>query len=546
MATTESSLSPEAIQHHFRAKELLECKELGVQYNATNRGGKVGEYCPPIWDGILCWNATRAGETVVRACPWFFFGFDPRKNASKKCLSNGVWFRAKESEYESWTNFSQCSSSPPTLVLSVDKSVNESFIEPYLPTLRTISEVGYSISLISLLIAFTILISIKKLRCPRNVLHMHLFASFIMRAFMSLLKDSVFVLGLATETDIMKKGEDIYFNSEQERNWSCRLIVSVWNYFIMANYSWILMEGLYLHNLIFLALFTDSSSIALYVALGWGLPLIFMLPWTICRAYLENDLCWTINKNTIIFLLIQGPLTAIVVVNFFIFINIAKVLFRKLQSSVCEETKTYRRWAKSTLVLIPLFGVHYMILQALQYSKRSTVELIWLFCDRIFTCFNGFFVALLYCFLNGEVKNELAKKWEHFSLRELLKRWHLAGRGSIFSSMRFPRNGRHRRPHGSGCSSASCTVDSYVHSCRDKKRNLAVHTTHAPCKRVVREEALLIEHKDGSRVGGDSSEFKNGLSRTQRGKRWSTSDYDSQKNVIELKRMISLDNIANV
>jgi hypothetical protein len=38
----------------------------------------------------------------------------------------------------------------------------------------------------------------------------------------------------------------------------------------MANYSWILMEGLYLHNLIFLALFSDTSAITLYVVLGWG------------------------------------------------------------------------------------------------------------------------------------------------------------------------------------------------------------------------------------------------------------------------------------
>lgn len=30
------------------------------------------------------------------------------------------------------------------------------------------------------------------------------------------------------------------------------------------------MEGLYLHNLIFLALFSDSSAITLYVILGWG------------------------------------------------------------------------------------------------------------------------------------------------------------------------------------------------------------------------------------------------------------------------------------
>jgi hypothetical protein len=55
-----------------------------------------------------------------------------------------------------------------------------------------------------------------------------------------------------------------------QNNWLCKSVTSVWQYCIMANYSWILMEGLYLHNLIFLALFSDTSSITLYVVLGWG------------------------------------------------------------------------------------------------------------------------------------------------------------------------------------------------------------------------------------------------------------------------------------
>lgn len=52
--------------------------------------------------------------------------------------------------------------------------------------------------------------------------------------------------------------------------WECKLVTSLWQYFIVANYTWILMEGLYLHNLIFMAPFSDSSSIMMYILLGWG------------------------------------------------------------------------------------------------------------------------------------------------------------------------------------------------------------------------------------------------------------------------------------
>lgn len=38
----------------------------------------------------------------------------------------------------------------------------------------------------------------------------------------------------------------------------------------MANYSWVTMEGLYLFCLIYMAMFSDHSSITVYVLIGWG------------------------------------------------------------------------------------------------------------------------------------------------------------------------------------------------------------------------------------------------------------------------------------
>lgn len=112
----------------------------------------------------------------------------------------------------------------------------------------------------------------RKLRCPRNILHMHLFASFMTRAFMALLKEVIFVSGIGLASDVLiRNGESYWVDNKVESNWQCKTFTSLWQYFILANYSWILMEGLYLHNLVFNALFTDSnSSIAAYAVLGWG------------------------------------------------------------------------------------------------------------------------------------------------------------------------------------------------------------------------------------------------------------------------------------
>lgn len=63
------------------------------------------------------------------------------------------------------------------------------------------------------------------------------------------------------------------------------------------------------------------------------------------------------------------------------------VLFTKLQSTLnYEQAQRYQKWAKSTLVLVPLFGIHYSVLVVMNFFvKRSElVEVIYLFADQLF------------------------------------------------------------------------------------------------------------------------------------------------------------------
>ncbi|KAG0438891.1 hypothetical protein HPB47_016831 [Ixodes persulcatus] len=192
-------------------------------------------------------------------------------------------------------------------------------------------------------------------------------------------------------------------------NVDCKVFTSFWHYVLMANYCWILMEGLYLHNLVFLAFFTDSSGIIRYVALGWGLPILFLVPWVAVRAMLEDTYCWTTNDTKSYFWIIRGPITASIVVNFVLFINITRVLFVKLFTTQTHQARKYRyrKWFKSTLVLVPLFGAHYAFLLGMSLAAAGDLlELVWLYIDQLFSSFQGFLVATLYCFLNAEVGAE--------------------------------------------------------------------------------------------------------------------------------------------
>ncbi|XP_037076298.1 parathyroid hormone/parathyroid hormone-related peptide receptor-like [Pollicipes pollicipes] len=112
-------------------------------------------------------------------------------------------------------------------------------------------------------------------------------------------------------------------------------------------------------------------------------------------------------------------------VNAVLFVCIVLVLMQKLNASISVETRRYRyrKLARSTLVLIPLFGFHYVLFVGLSafMNVNPIVELIWLFVDQLFASFQGCFVAILYCFMSSEVKLELKKHWAILSVAEPIK-----------------------------------------------------------------------------------------------------------------------------
>ena len=54
------------------------------------------------------------------------------------------------------------------------------------------------------------------------------------------------------------------------QTWKCKMLYTAYMYIISANYTWIFVEGLYLHMLIFMAFFSENKGIVRYLVLGWG------------------------------------------------------------------------------------------------------------------------------------------------------------------------------------------------------------------------------------------------------------------------------------
>ncbi|XP_062587985.1 parathyroid hormone/parathyroid hormone-related peptide receptor-like [Saccostrea cucullata] len=301
---------------------------------------------------------------------------------------------------QTWTDFTDCQNKE-------DSRGTNGTLMRHLPVIDTFSFVGYSMSLVCLLVAVALLIGFRRLHCQRNLIHINLFVSFILRSIICLVKD-VFHTPKGRSSVINNKAT----LTSQGTNWSCKLVFTLFNYILLANYTWILMEGLYLNSLIFLSTFKKSRRFYLYIITGWLLPVIFVIPWILVRRYLEDTMCWsTHNAENKFVWFIRGPIVATIVINFIFFINIIRVIFTKLKASHANDCDRYRKLARSTLVLIPLFGVYYMISVVMPECMDPSVELIWLYVESGVNSFQGFLVALLFCFLNVEVQQEIRKEW---------------------------------------------------------------------------------------------------------------------------------------
>uniref|UniRef100_A0AAZ3R6S0 Glucagon receptor n=1 Tax=Oncorhynchus tshawytscha TaxID=74940 RepID=A0AAZ3R6S0_ONCTS len=199
----------------------------------------------------------------------------------------------------------------------------------------------------------------------------------------------------------------------------CRIAVVMMQYSIMANSYWLLVEGIYLHNLLVITVFTERNYFNIYLCIGWGAPLIFLVPWVMVKYMYENEECWEQNINMQYWWIIRSPILLAVVINFLIFIHIIKILVSKLRAHQMRYSDYKFRLAKSTLTLIPLLGIHLVVFVFVtDESTKATItlRLTKLFIDLFFTSFQGLLVAILYCFVNKEVQSEILKKWKRWKL----------------------------------------------------------------------------------------------------------------------------------
>uniref|UniRef100_A0A8C2V9T6 ADCYAP receptor type I n=1 Tax=Chinchilla lanigera TaxID=34839 RepID=A0A8C2V9T6_CHILA len=353
--------------------------------------------CPGMWDNITCWKPARVGEVVEVSCPELFRIFNPDQVWETENSDKGLVSR--NCTEEGWSEpfphyFDAC-------------GLYENETEPedqdyYYLSVKALYTVGYSTSLVTLTTAMVILCRFRKLHCTRNFIHMNLFVSFMLRAISVFIKDWI----LYAEQD-----NNHCFISTVE----CKAVMVFFHYCVVSNYFWLFIEGLYLFTLLVETFFPERRYFYWYIIIGWGTPTVCVMVWAVLRLYFDDTGCWEMNDSTALWWVIKGPVVGSIMVNFVLFIGIIVILVQKLQSPDMggNESSIYLRLARSTLLLIPLFGIHYTVFA---FSPENVSKRERLVFELGLGSFQGFVVAILYCFLNGEVQAEIKRKWRSWKV----------------------------------------------------------------------------------------------------------------------------------
>nr|XP_035973989.1 growth hormone-releasing hormone receptor isoform X3 [Halichoerus grypus] len=311
--------------------------------------------CPSTWDGLLCWPMAGPGEWVTLSCPDFFSHFSSEPGAVKRDCTIMGWS-------EPFPPYPVACPVPLEL-LTEEKS--------YFSTVKIIYTLGHSISVVTLSVAIAILVALRRLHCPRNYIHTQLFVTFILKAGAVFLKDATLFHGENTD--------HCSFSTVL-----CKVSVASSHFATMTNFSWLLVEAVYLTCL--LASKSPSTRRAFWwlVLAGWGLPLLFTGLWVCCKVAFEDVVCWDLDDSSPYWWIIKGPIVLSVGVNFGLFLNIIRILLRKLEPAQ-GSLHTKSQYCAGLGIRLPL-----------ELGLGS---------------FQGFIVAILYCFLNQEVRTEISRRW---------------------------------------------------------------------------------------------------------------------------------------
>ncbi|CAI4229127.1 unnamed protein product [Auanema sp. JU1783] len=343
----------------------------------------ISKACPATWDGWQCFDSSDP-SIVSTECPTYIYGDYSRnmygQNAVKECTIDG-WGKSPHGSSE-WTDYTGCHSVQQDAQVKLMAGI-----------------VAFSISVLCIIPAICILSLLRPLRSqPMFVLHRHLLTSFLLSGLFYLFNCFFFIVNGAP-------GDNLYLLNDI----SCRLLFLVQLRFLrLSTFSWMLAEGVYLYRLLH-STSAEGESLRPYKILCWGVPAILSAVYGILRELFDNEGCWVSpSVYGLIEWTVMAPCLIALCVNMLLVTFIMYILVKKLRCDPHLERMQYRKAVRAALMLIPVFGLHFLF--TIYRIPSVTHQVINLVLDGL----QGCAVSVIICYTNKTVLECVVKRWTVF------------------------------------------------------------------------------------------------------------------------------------
>ncbi|XP_071793790.1 vasoactive intestinal polypeptide receptor-like isoform X3 [Asterias amurensis] len=273
-------------------------------------------------------------------------------------------------------------------------------------TLRVIVYIGFSISLVACIVANIIyVITRRNLKHSPYHIHWNLIASFTMYHVVFLIDVTVLPTCYVTNVHV--------------RN----LLNVLLAYTVLANFFWMLVEGLILFFIVVKSFFDrqEGKDFIKWCLIGWGTPALLVIIWIVIEEVTSAGSCVVqlqVSKtNGSGIGCLVAPVFVILLVNGVVLVVVIRNISLKLRANHSNrlESRSHRRTAKSTFVLLVLLGTYYSLPIIVAFIGQPCLFVkIVNFIATTISSVQGLAVSTLYVFCNGEIKRVLSRRYSEW------------------------------------------------------------------------------------------------------------------------------------
>ncbi|XP_078381914.1 uncharacterized protein LOC144664632 isoform X2 [Oculina patagonica] len=190
-----------------------------------------------------------------------------------------------------------------------------------------------------------------------------------------------------------------------ENRSACVAVAALMQYFLMAAFCWMLVEGVHLY-LFVVKVYNVSNKIKLYRGLSWGFPVVMVgISLSVAagkdgiQSFVSDKYCWMSSNNTPMWIFVAF-VAMIEFINFVILVRVVKEM-AKMQHTKDNMTEQIRIGIKACVVMVPLLGVTWL------FGFLSPLHKAFFYIFTILNSIQGFLIFLLHCVRNSQIRERL-------------------------------------------------------------------------------------------------------------------------------------------